>query len=79
MSNSPFIYLLNAFEEAAQADEPAKYGYGERRRKLIEYVAKLERAWAAKLERERDSQDDARSAAIEARWQERQGEDYGSY
>jgi hypothetical protein len=51
---SPFMYLLNAFEEASQADEPAKWGYGERRRKLIEYVTKLERAWAVKLERECD-------------------------
>lgn len=52
MSNRPFIYLLNAFEEASQADDPAKWGYGEKRRKLIEYVTKLEAAWAAKLERE---------------------------
>jgi hypothetical protein len=43
MSLSQFNYLLNALEEAAQAGEPAKYGYGERRRKLLEYVANLER------------------------------------
>lgn len=28
---------------------------------------------------ERDAREDARDAAAEARWQERQGEDYGSY
>jgi hypothetical protein len=41
---SPFIYLLNAFEEASQSDDPARHGYGEKRRKLIEYVERLERA-----------------------------------
>lgn len=30
-------------------------------------------------ELERDAREDARSAATEARWQERQGEEYGSY
>jgi hypothetical protein len=41
---SQFIYLLNAFEEASQSDDPARHGYGEKRRKLIEYVERLERA-----------------------------------
>lgn len=42
MSN--FDYLLNAFERASQADKPAEHGYAEKRRKLLEYVTKLEQA-----------------------------------
>lgn len=49
---SAFIYLLNAFENATQADDPRAAGYPEARKKLLEYAAKLEAAWAAKLERE---------------------------
>lgn len=36
---SKFDYLLNAFEEASQSPMP---GYAEKRRALLEYVAKLE-------------------------------------
>jgi hypothetical protein len=39
---SKFIYLLNAFEEASESPDPATRGYGEKRRALLEYVAKLE-------------------------------------
>lgn len=37
-----FDYLLNAFEQASQADNPAKEGYAEKRRALIAYVRELE-------------------------------------
>jgi hypothetical protein len=39
---SAFIYKLNAMENAAQAKNPAKAGYGDKRKAVIEYVAKLE-------------------------------------
>jgi hypothetical protein len=42
MTEGRFIYLLNAFEQASQADNPADHGYAEKRRALLEYVAKLE-------------------------------------
>ena len=37
-----FDYLLNAFEQASQADNPAKEGYAEKRRALLAYVRELE-------------------------------------
>lgn len=37
-----FDYLLNAFEHASQADNPAKEGYAEKRRALLAYVRELE-------------------------------------
>lgn len=39
---SQFIYLLNAMERAAQAENPAEHDYGAKRRAVLEYVAKLE-------------------------------------
>lgn len=39
-----FDYLLNAFEEAAQAGDPAAHNYGEKRRALIAHVRQLEAA-----------------------------------
>ncbi len=41
--NTQFNYLLNAFELATQAAEPAKYGYAEKRRALLAHVRELER------------------------------------
>lgn len=40
--HTQFDYLLNAFEQASQADEPAKEGYAEKRRALLAHVRKLE-------------------------------------
>ncbi|MBT2326065.1 hypothetical protein J7E62_27425 [Variovorax paradoxus] len=37
-----FEYLLNAFEQASQAPEPAKLDYGYRRKELLNYVGRLE-------------------------------------
>lgn len=53
----------------------------------VRYAFKLLKSLADEVERlrkqvkqvERDAREDARGAAAEARWQERQGEDYGSY
>lgn len=42
-----FDYLLNALELAAQADQPAEHGYGEKRRALYAHVRELERKAAA--------------------------------
>jgi hypothetical protein len=39
---SQFIYLLNAFEGASQDDAPADVGYAEKRKAVLDYVAKLE-------------------------------------
>jgi hypothetical protein len=39
---SQFVYLLNAMERAAQAEFPAEHGYSDKRRAVLEYVAKLE-------------------------------------
>jgi hypothetical protein len=41
---SPFDYLLNAMEYAAQQDEPYKAGYASKRQAVLEYVRKLEKA-----------------------------------
>jgi len=63
--NSPFIYMLNAFELASQADNPAEQGYAVKRTHLLEYVATKERelvACRAELE--------ARDTIIRARVQE---------
>jgi hypothetical protein len=37
-----FEYLLNAFEQASQAPEPAKLDYANRRLELLNYVGRLE-------------------------------------
>lgn len=37
-----FDYLLNAFELASQASNPAEHGYAEKRRNLFAYVRELE-------------------------------------
>jgi hypothetical protein len=39
---SPFIYLLNAFEQAGQAKNPSVLDYARKRKAVLEYVAKLE-------------------------------------
>jgi hypothetical protein len=39
---SDFIYLLNAMEAAAQADNPAQEGYGAKRKAVLDYVAEAE-------------------------------------
>jgi hypothetical protein len=39
---SPFIYLLNAMENAAQERDPFKAGYPARREEVLRYVAELE-------------------------------------
>jgi hypothetical protein len=44
-----FMYLLNAFELASQADKPAEHGYGVKRAALLDYVAKLESTSDAEL------------------------------
>lgn len=41
--NTPFNYLLNAMERAAQAERPADHGYGEKRKALLAHVRELER------------------------------------
>lgn len=38
----PFIYLLNAFEAAAQSANPAEERYGEKRTALLDHVRQLE-------------------------------------
>jgi hypothetical protein len=38
-----FDYLLSAFEQASQSEEPYKLGYGAKRRALLEYVSALRR------------------------------------
>jgi hypothetical protein len=40
---SPFDYLLNAMEYAAQQDDPWRAGYPSRRQAVLEYVRKLEK------------------------------------
>jgi hypothetical protein len=42
MSDRTFEYLLNAMEHASQADHPDKMGYADKRKAVLEYVAKLE-------------------------------------
>jgi hypothetical protein len=39
MSTTPFEYLLNAMEHAAAETHPAKHGYAEKRRAVLDYVA----------------------------------------
>jgi hypothetical protein len=43
-SNDPrqFDYLLNAFEQASQSNNPSMYGYRDKRAKLLQYVRTLE-------------------------------------
>ena len=42
MKPSPFIYLLNALENAAQERDPFKAGYPARRAEVLRYVEELE-------------------------------------
>lgn len=44
---STFIYLLNAYQLAAQAEEPAKCGYKAKREAVLEYVTLAEQSAAA--------------------------------
>ena len=37
-----FDYLLNAFEEASQSDDPGEHDYGAKREALFKYVRDLE-------------------------------------
>lgn len=50
---------------------------------LSEYAAsaadRIEQLKRQLAQRERDAREDARGAAVEAAWQERQGDEYGSY
>jgi hypothetical protein len=39
---SKFVYVLNTFEHASQAEEPARNGYAEKRRAVMEYVRNIE-------------------------------------
>lgn len=55
-----FDYLLNAFEQASQADKPAEHDYGSKRRALYAYVRELERK-ASEVEAARASPADTRS------------------
>jgi hypothetical protein len=55
-----FDYLLNRFERASQADEPAKHGYSEHRKALYAYVRGLEQAAAPKGTSGSDALDAAR-------------------
>lgn len=41
---SQFIYLLNAFEQASQSDNPSLLDYARKRKALLEHVEKLESA-----------------------------------
>ena len=43
MSTSQFDYLLNAFEQASQSEDPFHAQYAEKRTALFEYVWELER------------------------------------
>ena len=47
MSDRTFEYLLNAMENAAQSENPAKNGYAAKRRAVFEYVESLQRDRAA--------------------------------
>ena len=49
---SPFIYLLNAMENAAQASDPSTAGYGLARREVLEYVEALEKRSGEAVERD---------------------------
>ncbi len=40
---SPFVYVLNAMERAAQQEAPAEHGYAAKRAAVLEYVADRER------------------------------------
>jgi len=42
MKPSPFIYLLNALENAAQERDPFRAGYPARRAEVLRYVEELE-------------------------------------
>lgn len=39
---SDFLYLLNAFELASQAETPAEHDYSSKRKAVLDYVAALE-------------------------------------
>lgn len=56
-----FIYLLNAMERAAQAEHPAKEGYAEKRRAVLQYVESRD----AELRAARGCRTDPRAAAAE--------------
>jgi hypothetical protein len=43
IERTAFDYLLNAFEQATQMDNPAEHGYAAKRRALFSYVRDLER------------------------------------
>jgi hypothetical protein len=47
---SPFDYLLNAMEYAAQQDDPWRAGYPSRRQAVLEYVRKLEKVHPEELQ-----------------------------
>lgn len=40
--NRDFEYLLNGMENASAQDEPHRHGYGDKRKAVLAYVAKLE-------------------------------------
>lgn len=46
---------------------------------MADLIAELVKEIEALRRRLREAQEDAKDIAAEARWQERQGEDYGSY
>ena len=45
----------------------------------IEEQERFDREQEQEREQEKEREDERKSAAIEARWQEKQGEDYGTY
>lgn len=50
MKLDPLEYVLNRMERAAQSDEPAKNGYGQARRELLQGIADLRQQNAALVE-----------------------------
>lgn len=52
-----FEYLLNAFEQASQHDQPATQGYAAKRKAVFDYVSTL-RAQAMEAETLRQCRDD---------------------
>ncbi len=50
MNTTPFEYLLNAMELAASKEQPAKHGYAEKRRAVLDYVATVARIAEAREE-----------------------------
>lgn len=76
MPTEPLDIVVEARTKLAKPN----YGMGKRNRELMTKLCdEIERLRKQIKQMAQDARDDAEGAANEARWQERQGEDYGSY